>query len=94
MTSWVEGGGVRYRTPSPDRLDRRLANADHPGRHLWVLTAAWLVADPESREVQMDAENLITVQGPGCFKCEQPYSRRIAAKPCRGTVDYPHQPSP
>ena len=84
--TYVTGGGVRYEAPAAELLDRRLMAADKPGRHMWVLTAAWLTADPESGQINMDAENLLSVQGPGCFKCEQPYSRRLARRPCRGSV--------
>jgi hypothetical protein len=53
------------------------------------MSAAWRVDDPVNLlvgadAVLMDAENLIMMAGPGCFKCEQPYSRRLARRPCRG----------
>jgi hypothetical protein len=84
---WVtEAPGVRYEAAGPDLLEERIRTADRPGQHLWVCTAAWKVAEPESRHRVLDAENLLTVQGPGCFKCEQPYTRRIAAKPCYGSI--------
>jgi len=84
--AYVTGGGVRYEAPSAARLDQRLEAADRPGEHLWVLTAAWIAPDPERPRIDMDAENLVSVQGPGCFKCERPYSRRLARKPCRGSI--------
>jgi hypothetical protein len=87
---WMtQRGGVQYEAAGPDQLERRIVAADRPGQHLWVCTAAWRVADPESTRRVLDAENLLTIQGPGCFKCEQPYSRRIAAKPCYGSIAAP-----
>jgi hypothetical protein len=85
--SRVAGAGIGYESPPAATLEARLATADTPGEHLWVVTAAWLSADPENPRYILDAENLLTVQGPGCFKCEQPYTRRIAAKPCYGSME-------
>jgi hypothetical protein len=83
---YIVGQAQRTYVPT-DVLEGRLERADVPGRHLWVITGMWLIADPSQREnVQLDSENLLTVQGPGCFKCEQPYSRQLARRPCRGSL--------
>jgi hypothetical protein len=66
---------------------RRLAQLDKPGEHLWVYAAAWACADPRAVEAQLDSENLISISGAGCFKCEQPFSNRLARRPCRGRLN-------
>lgn len=56
-----------------------------PGEHLWLLFAAFRVRDPESTGQQhLDMENLVTIDGPGCYYCEAPYTRALAARPCGG----------
>lgn len=64
----------------------RLQQLDKPGAHLWVYVAGWAAADPRARQAQLDAENLISLTGPGCWKCEQPFSNRLAKRPCRGRI--------
>ena len=63
------------------------------------MTAGWRVDDPAKAEAAattefsdkadafiLDRENLIALAGPGCYKCEQPYSKKIADQPCAGSV--------
>lgn len=89
-TSRITGTGTDYELPPKRTLDARVARADRPGEHLWLMTAAWKLDDPERsmREPQhLDAENLLIVAGPGCYKCEREYSRKLARQPCRGSVE-------
>jgi hypothetical protein len=91
MPGEVGGAGTRYAPIDPLTMAKRLDAADRPGRHLWVMTAAWIIGNPGSARDPdviklMDRENLVVFQGPGCFKCEQPYSARLAQKPCRGSI--------
>lgn len=84
--------GIRYEPISPDRLDARLKAADRPGEHLWVMVAAWIIGDPGSARDPdvlklMDRENLVQFQGPGCFKCERPYSGKMAKRRCLGQLE-------
>jgi hypothetical protein len=51
---------------------------------MWVWLGVWYVANPREMEVNLDRENLINLAGPGCYKCDQPYSNRLAKQPCRG----------
>lgn len=81
-----------YEMPSRDTIDARMAVADQPGHHLWVMLSAWHISDPRAAITGdatqlLDQENLIMVQGPGCFKCEQPFSNRLARKPCYGNQE-------
>ncbi|WP_143661810.1 hypothetical protein [Streptomyces glaucescens] len=67
-----------------------------PGEHLWTILTMHRVSDDMIRRLNrgeepgpelLDHENLLTLEGPGCFKCEQPYSRRLAHRKCTGTLD-------
>lgn len=87
----VAGAGIRYQPVSKDRLEARLIAADKPGEHLWIMTAAWLMTDPANARDPgtpklMDAENLVMFAGPGCFKCERPYSGQMAKRRCLGKL--------
>ena len=92
MSGYVAGAGVRYEPVSMAALDRRLQAADRPGEHLWIMAAAWTIADPSTARDPdvlklMDAENLVQFSGPGCFKCEKPYSGQMAKRRCLGRID-------
>lgn len=66
---------------------------DVPGEHLWAVFAAWKV-DPEKFNPDaedsgfglLDHENILTIGAMGCFKCERPYSKELAATRCNGSV--------
>jgi hypothetical protein len=55
--------------------------------HVWVILGAWRVdstqIEDESSAV-LSQENMVTSSGPGCYKCELPYSRQLAKRPCVG----------
>lgn len=62
-----------------------------PGQHLWTLIGMWRIdpatlaaSGPTAAPVLLDHENLVSIEGPGCFWCEQPYSPDLAAEPCAG----------
>ena len=82
----------QYLPPSPEVLARRLAAADKPGEHLWVMIGTWYLDDPtkayDPAEIKiMDRDNLLFFQGPGCFKCEKPFSKAMTKRRCLGNVD-------
>ena len=82
----------QYEPPERETLEKRLLAADRPGEHLWIMTAGWIIADPASaydpeRVKLMDRENLVILAGPGCFKCERPYSGQMAKRRCLGRLD-------
>jgi len=82
----------QYVPPGRQQLDRRITALDKPGEHLWTMLAAWHIADPAAaadpgRPKFMDQENLLVFNGPGCFKCEKPYSAQMAKRRCLGRVD-------
>lgn len=55
-----------------------------PGVHLWTTMHLYRCAEPEADQFFADMENLITIEGPGCYWCEEPYTRDLAGKPCKG----------
>lgn len=56
---------------------------DHDGRHMWIVGAVFRVANPARAQHDLDRENLLTIEGPGCWHCEQPWRPNIGAK-CPG----------
>jgi hypothetical protein len=76
-----------YRPPPRAALDRRLTAADRPGEHLWVVSAAWLIADPAVPGPKLlDSENVVRFDGSRCWKCEETYNPELAARPCTGSL--------
>jgi hypothetical protein len=60
-----------------------------PGVHLWVIVGAWRIINPATTkdptgEIHLDVENLITLDGPGCFVCEQQWTPDLGCRPCPG----------
>ena len=55
-----------------------------PGQHLWIVTGCWQVVDPTADRFELDVETLLTVDGPGCWVCEEIWTPELAAKPCQG----------
>lgn len=53
-----------------------------PGKHLWIVMAMFGV-NPGAARVDLDRENLLTIEGPGCYWCEQPWSKELAHRPCK-----------
>jgi len=63
-----------------------------PGEHLGVVTGAWRVRPVPDAEYQLDTENLLTLDGPGCMWCEELWKPGMESAPCRpgpGTVPAP-----
>lgn len=59
--------------------------APGPGQHLWTILGVWRVTAPDPRrQVHLDTENLLSLEGPGCYVCEQLWSPAVAAAPCPG----------
>jgi len=83
----VTGSGLHYEPVSLEVLEQRLARADKPGQHLWVMISGHLVSDPLAvGQLMLDMETLLSFAGPCCYKCEEPFSGRLARRPCRGSV--------
>jgi hypothetical protein len=67
-----------------------------PGEHLWIMTAAFRASEDmvkrmaEGKETEgqhLDHESLLTLEGPGCFKCEKPFSKRMYYRKCTGGME-------
>lgn len=59
--------------------------AQQLGKHLWVYISMHRCADPTADRFLADIENLLTIEGPCRFWCEEGYTTEIAARPCKGT---------
>lgn len=66
-----------------------------PGRHLWMFVVTFRASDDligrllqgdEPGQVLFDHENMMSANGPGCFKCERQFTPQLAAAPCRGSM--------
>lgn len=78
-----------YQCPSFEAMSARLEKADVPGEHLWVITGAWIVTDPEGKADDfriLDRENLAVLTSPGCYKCSELYNPVMAVLPCQGSL--------
>lgn len=54
-----------------------------PGEHLWIAMAMYRV-DPTKKEHFLDTENLLTIEGPGCYWCEQQWKPGAEKTRCTG----------
>lgn len=73
----------------PSILVDRIPDFDpRTGDHLWMVATVYRVVpqqwtDP-THTPTLDAENLLSMVGPGCYHCGQPYSPRLATRRCAG----------
>lgn len=73
-----------------DPVDRIPDYDPRSGDHLWTITGAWRIdparwTSPDPTVLPMlDAENLLSIAGPGCFYCEQYYTPLLASRRCKG----------
>ena len=70
-------------------IDRIPEFDERTGDHLWSVMSMYRVQpamwqDPTATP-HLDAENLLTVQGPFCYYCEKPYTSLLATRRCRPT---------
>lgn len=61
------------------------------GKHLWTVVALYRVPDPAvsmdpGGQILMDRENLLTIEGPGCFKCEKHWTDDVDRRWCQGSM--------
>lgn len=68
-------------------VDKFNADIKNPpkGEHLWIAMAMYRIK-PEIRgqEVILDRENLLSIEGPGCYLCEAVYGQH--SDPCSGNL--------
>lgn len=82
----VERGPV---VPVPESRSNAEMPTPSPGEHLWCMFAMYRITNPEHAQdpavkKYLDLENLLTIDGPGCWVCEQVWSAAIAGEPCPG----------
>ena len=67
-----------------------------PGQHLWICTMAYRMSDQMARalaegrdpgEMIFDHESILTPPAAGCYKCEEPFSKRLYHRKCTGTME-------
>lgn len=72
----------------PVTVDRIPDFDPRTGDHLWCVATMYHVQPAmwtdKAVTPHLDMENLLTVQGPFCFHCEEPYTRRLATRRCKG----------
>lgn len=54
------------------------------GEHMWITVAMFRTRNPEAEQFHLDLENLLTIEGPACYICEQHYTKELATRPCAG----------
>lgn len=80
----VTGHGIRYEGTA--KAHAQIPDPG-PGEHLWIVIASHRVTPVEGGRYNLDHENLLSVDGPVCFKCELGCTPAVAASPCDGSVD-------
>lgn len=78
---WI---GTNERQFVPNGVDRIPEYDPRSGDHLWIILTMYRWGGPAVELPVLDTENLLSVQGPGCYYCEQPYSQRIYKRRCPG----------
>lgn len=81
----IEGAGFQYELSG--LVDKIPEYDPRSGDHYWIVSIMYKV-DPtiwqSDSKVLFDQENLVLTAGPGCFFCEQPYSKYLATRRCKG----------
>ena len=55
------------------------------GKHLWIYTHLYRANPrPDQQQVHFDTENLLSIDGPGCFWCGRNWSKEHANSYCPG----------
>jgi hypothetical protein len=90
LNSWpsVKSDGTSYTADTAqlsDRMEARYNAHLRTGTHLWFVGVLHEV-DPSNwgATPRLDESNIISVNGPGCYICEEPYSERAAHRRCPG----------
>jgi len=73
-----------------DKLHNDLSDPGR-GKHLWTIIALYVIADPAvsmnpKGQILLDRENLLTVEGLCCFKCEKTWTPDVGRRYCQGVM--------
>lgn len=71
-----------------DKIGKEIQDSG-PGKHLWIVACAYRIFDPlasfEDRgNICMDLENMLTIEGPACYKCELSWNPSDNTSFCEG----------
>lgn len=88
MTQERQWQSTGQRVEVDGQVDRIPPYDPRSGQHLWV----WLMAfranpalmDDPTHTPMLDRETLLSIKGPGCYYCEQPYTPRLLRRRCPG----------
>ena len=74
-----------------DRLGKEEEYSKKAGEHLWVTIVTYKVGKESLRSMSktplnLDVENLLSVEGPGCYICGEIYSRNLLDRACPGEM--------
>lgn len=58
-----------------------------PGEHLWVCVSMFKVTPVADAKYLLDTENLLTIEGPGCYWCTKQWTPEVAKTKCCGGPD-------
>lgn len=87
--------GVRLDEEFVERIKNGPADPGE-GEHLWVMAIASLVPDLQVKQLVrgedpgdlvVGGDSVVSLQGPGCYKCEQPFSTHVYFRVCKGSMD-------
>lgn len=75
--------------PTVEAVQHRHAKLEQvPGEHLWICVSMFRVR-PEQPKHYLDTENLLTIEGPGCYWCEQEWKPGLEKTRCCGEPKRP-----
>lgn len=83
---WMPGPKVEV----PPQINRIPPYSPIAREHLWVMCCAYRVQPSTwdgGSSLHLDRENLVALDGPGCYYCMEDYSARLAKRPCPGDKD-------
>lgn len=76
--------GTGHHQEVPGQVDRIPDFDTRTGDHLWIIITTYQWGGPTVERPTLDGENLLAVQGPCCYHCEEPWSERLAKRRCPG----------
>lgn len=85
---------VRVQVPAA-RVHNQQIQDPGPGEHLWTSMVLYRIpvvmvnamkAGRDPGPLMLDHENVLTLEM-GCYKCEEPWSRRMAFRRCTGSLE-------
>jgi hypothetical protein len=86
----TESDGTRFVADTSqleDRMTARYNAHKRTGSHLWIVGVLHEVDPAGWRpgvQPKLDQDNIISVNGPGCYICERPWSEREGHRRCPG----------